>query len=170
MRLNAIPQRNCLNLSDLKKRRGSTQANTSTKLYTLDAFRGKNAQYTQQNKENRRGNRKQRKGRGDERGKIENGFQLHLCMLMLSLEWMGMHNDNTIHHMRVGKQRNSSQIGNEQQREETLHYIPQLHQDFPIKNRCAKITVFTIRNNPVCIFTSIYSRKYLLLVIPGKRQ
>ncbi len=54
-------------------------------------------------------------------------------MLMLSLEWMGMHNDNTIHHLRVGKQRNSSQIGNEQQREETLHYIPQLHQDFPIK-------------------------------------
>lgn len=131
--VDAIPQRNCLNLSDLKKRRGSTQANTSTKLYTLDAFRGENAQYTQQNKENRRGNRKQRKGRGDERGKIENGFQLHLCMLMLSLEWMGMHNDNTIHHMRVGKQRNSSQIGNEQQREETLHYIPQLHQDFPIK-------------------------------------
>ena len=131
--VDAIPQRNCLNLSDLKKRRGSTQANTSTKLYTLDAFRGKNAQYTQQNKENRRGNRKQRKGRGDERGKIENGFQLHLCMLMLSLEWMGMHNDNTIHHMRVGKQRNSSQIGNEKQREETLHYIPQLHQDFPIK-------------------------------------
>ena len=37
-------------------------------LYTLDAFRGKNAQYTQQNKENRRGNRKQRKGRRDERG------------------------------------------------------------------------------------------------------
>ena len=101
--VDAIPQRNCLNLSDLKKRRGSTQANTATKLYTLDAFRGKNAQYTQQNKENRRGNRKQRKGRGDERGK------------------------------RVGKQRNSSQIGNEQQREETLHYIPQLHQDFPIK-------------------------------------
>ena len=57
-----------------KKEWGSTQANTATKLYTLDAFRGKNAQYTQQNKENRRGNRKQRKGRGDERGKIENGF------------------------------------------------------------------------------------------------
>ena len=57
-----------LNLSDLKKRRGSTQANTATKLYTLDAFRGKNAQYTQQNKENRRGDRKQRKGRRDERG------------------------------------------------------------------------------------------------------
>ena len=52
--VDAIPQRNCLNLSDLKKRRGSTQANTATKLYTLDAFRGKNAQYTQQNKENRR--------------------------------------------------------------------------------------------------------------------
>ena len=46
--VDAIPQRNCLNLSDLKKRRGSTQANTATKLYTLDAFRGKNAQYTQQ--------------------------------------------------------------------------------------------------------------------------
>lgn len=44
--VDAIPQRNCLNLSDLKKRRGSTQANTATKLYTLDAFRGKNAQYT----------------------------------------------------------------------------------------------------------------------------
>ena len=39
-----------------------------TMLTTLDAFRGKNAQYTQQNKENRRGNRKQRKGRRDERG------------------------------------------------------------------------------------------------------
>lgn len=26
--VDAIPQRNCLNLSDLKKRRGSTQANT----------------------------------------------------------------------------------------------------------------------------------------------
>lgn len=52
----------------IEKRRGSTQANTATKLYTLDAFRGKNAQYTQQNKENRRGNRKQRKGRRDERG------------------------------------------------------------------------------------------------------
>ena len=61
--VDAIPQRNCLNLSDLKKRRGSTQANTATKLYTLDAFRGKNAQYTQQNKENRRGNRKQGKKR-----------------------------------------------------------------------------------------------------------
>ena len=46
--VDAIPQRNCLNLSDLKKRRGSTQANTATKLYTLDAFRGENAQYTQQ--------------------------------------------------------------------------------------------------------------------------
>ena len=33
--VDAIPQRNCLNLSDLKKRRGSTQANTATKLYTL---------------------------------------------------------------------------------------------------------------------------------------
>ena len=32
-------------------------------------------------------------------------------MLMLALEWMGMYNDNTIHHIRVGKQRNSSQIG-----------------------------------------------------------
>ena len=51
-----------------KKGRGSTQADTATRLYTLDAFRGKNAQYTQQNKENRRGNRKQRKGRRDERG------------------------------------------------------------------------------------------------------
>ena len=51
-----------------KKEGGATQANTATKLYTLDAFRGKNAQYTQQNKENRRGNRKQRKGRRDERG------------------------------------------------------------------------------------------------------
>ena len=110
--VDAIPQRNRHNLSDLKKRRGSTQANAATKLYTLDAFRGRNAQYTQQNKENRRGNRKRRKGRGNERGKIENGFQLHLCMPMLPLEWMGMHNDNAIHHMRVGKQRNSSQIGN----------------------------------------------------------
>ena len=78
--VDAIPQRNRHNLSDLKKRRGSTQANAATKLYTLDAFRGRNAQYTQQNKENRRGNRKRRKGRGNERGKIENGFQLHLCM------------------------------------------------------------------------------------------
>ena len=75
--VDAIPQRNRHNLSDLKKRRGSTQANAATKLYTLDAFRGRNAQYTQQNKENRRGNRKRRKGRGNERGKIENGFQLH---------------------------------------------------------------------------------------------
>ena len=32
-----------------KKEGGGTQANTATKLYTLDAFRGKNAQYTQQN-------------------------------------------------------------------------------------------------------------------------
>ena len=54
-------------------------------------------------------------------------------MLMLALEWMGMHNDDTIHHMRVGKQRNPSQIGNEQQREDILHYILQLRQDFPIK-------------------------------------
>mgnify|MGYP006870215773 FL=1 len=52
--VDAIPQRNRHNLSDLKKRRGSTQANAATKLYTLDAFRGRNAQYTQQNKENRR--------------------------------------------------------------------------------------------------------------------
>ena len=66
--VDAIPQRNCLNLSDLKKRSGITQANTAKNLYTLYAFRGKNAQYTQQNKENRRGNRKQRKGRRDERG------------------------------------------------------------------------------------------------------
>ena len=49
--VDAIPQRNRHNLSDLKKRRGSTQANAATKLYTLDAFRGRNAQYTQQNKE-----------------------------------------------------------------------------------------------------------------------
>ena len=54
-------------------------------------------------------------------------------MLKLSLERIGMHNANTIHNKPVYKQRNSSQIGNEQQREETLHYIPQLHQDFPIK-------------------------------------
>ena len=33
--VDAIPQRNCLNLSDLKKRRGSTQANTATKLTHL---------------------------------------------------------------------------------------------------------------------------------------
>ena len=46
--VDAIPQRNRHNLSDLKKRRGSTQANAATKLYTLDAFRGRNAQYTQQ--------------------------------------------------------------------------------------------------------------------------
>ena len=165
--VDAIPQRNRHNLSDLKKRRGSTQVNAATKLYTLDAFRGRNAQYTQQNKENRRGNRKRRKGRGDERGKIENGFQLHLCMPMLPLEWMGMHNDNAIHHMRVGKQRNSSQIGNEQQREETLHYIPQLHQDFPIKQICEDNSIFTVKQPGLYIYlhlqsqipTSCYSRK-----------
>ena len=94
--VDAIPQRNCLNLSDLKKRRGSTQANTATKLYTLDAFRGKNAQYTQQNKENRRGNRKQRKGRGDERGKIENvcsccplnGWECTMITPFTTCEWV----------------------------------------------------------------------------------
>ena len=165
--VDAIPQQNCLNLSDLKKRRGSTQANTATKLYTLDAFRGKNAQYTQQNKENRRGNRKRRKGRGNERGKIENGFQLHLCMPMLPLEWMGMHNDNAIHHMRVGKQRNSSQIGNEQQREDILHYILQLRQDFPIKQMCEDSSIYNKRQPGLYIYlylqsqipTSCYSRK-----------
>lgn len=165
--VDAIPQRNRHNLSDLKKRRGSTQANAATKLYTLDAFRGKNAQYTQQNKENRRGNRKRRKGRGNERGKIKNGFQLHLCMLMLALEWMGMHNDNAIHHMRVGKQRNSSQIGNEQQREDILHYILQLRQDFPIKQMCEDNSIYNKRQPGLYIYlylqsqipTSCYSRK-----------
>ena len=165
--VDAIPQRNRHNLSDSKKGRGSAQANTATKLYTLDAFRGKNAQYTQQNKENRRGNRKRRKGRGNERGKIENGFQLHLCMPMLPLEWMGMHNDNAIHHMRVGKQRNSSQIGNEQQREDILHYILQLRQDFPIKQMCEDSSIYNKRQPGLYIYlylqsqipTSCYSRK-----------
>ena len=51
------------------KKKGEHAANTATKLYTLDAFRGKNAQYTQQNKENRRGNRKQQEGKKRRRGR-----------------------------------------------------------------------------------------------------
>lgn len=90
-------------------------------------------------------------------------------MLMLALEWMGMHNDDTIHHMRVGKQRNPSQIGNEQQREDILHYILQLRQDFPIKLMREDNSIYN-KKQPGYIFTSIYSHKYLLLAIPGKRQ
>ena len=106
-------------------------------------------------------------GKRKRRGKIENGFQLHLCMLMLALEWMGMHNDDTIHHMRVGKQRNPSQIGNEQQREDILHYILQLRQDFPIKQMCEDNSIYNKRQPGLYIYlylqsqipTSCYSRK-----------
>ena len=162
--VDAIPQRNRHNLSDSKKGRGSAQTDAATRLYTLNAFRGRHAQYTQQNKENRRGNRKRRKGRGNERGKIENGFQLHLCMPMLPLEWMGMHNDNAIHHMRVGKQRNSSQIGNEQQREDILHYILQLRQDFPIKQMCEDSSIYNKRQ-PGLLYLPLFTvtNTYFLL-------
>ena len=84
-------------------------------------------------------------------------------MLMLALEWMGMHNDNTIHHMRVGKQRNSSQIGNEQQREETLHYIPQLHQDFPIKQMRKDNSIYNKKQPGLYIYLYLQSNTYFLL-------
>lgn len=48
--VDAIPQRNRHNLSDSKKGRGSAQTDAATRLYTLNAFRGRHAQYTQQNK------------------------------------------------------------------------------------------------------------------------
>ena len=88
-------------------------------------------------------------------------------MLMLALEWMGMHNDDTIHHMRVGKQRNPSQIGNEQQREDILHYILQLRQDFPIKQMCEDNGIYNKKQPGLYIYlhlqsqipTSCYSRK-----------
>lgn len=97
-------------------------------------------------------------------------------MLMLALEWMGMHNDNTIHHMRVGKQRNSSQIGNEQQREETLHYIPQLHQDFPIKQMRKDNSIYNKKQPGLYIYlylqsqipTSCYSGKKTIRHFHGK--
>ena len=88
-------------------------------------------------------------------------------MLMLALEWMGMHNDDTIHHMRVGKQRNPSQIGNEQQREDILHYILQLRQDFPIKLMREDNGIYNKKQPGLYIYlhlqsqipTSCYSRK-----------
>ena len=39
--VDAIPQRNRHNLSDSKKGRGSAQTDAATRLYTLNAFRGR---------------------------------------------------------------------------------------------------------------------------------
>ena len=97
-------------------------------------------------------------------------------MLMLALEWMGMHNDNTIHHMRVGKQRNPSQIGNEQQREDILHYILQLRQDFPIKQMYEDNSIYNKKQPGLYIYlylqsqipTSCYSGKKTIRHFHGK--
>lgn len=50
-------------------------------------------------------------------------------MLMFSLKRMRVYNNHPVHHMRMGKQSNSSQINYEQQRKEESHYLPQLLQN-----------------------------------------
>ena len=55
-------------------------------------------------------------------------FGLALGVLMTGFEGMRVHNDDPVHHMRVGEQRDSSPIRQEQQRKKKLQDAPQLLQ------------------------------------------
>lgn len=111
-------------LSVSKKERRSPEADGFIRIATLDVFCRKDTQHTQQDKKYRCGRKGYGKRRREERGKKKNGLRFVLGMFMFSLERVGMRNNHTVYHMRVGKQRNASQIGNEQQREEPFHYTP----------------------------------------------
>ena len=58
----------------------------------------------------------------------KNSLSLTLSVQMTGFGRMRMHNDNPVHHMRVGKQRNSSPIRQEQQGKKKLHNAAQLLQ------------------------------------------
>lgn len=119
------PEKNRLKkLSVSKRERRSPEADGFIRIATLDVFRRKDIQHTQQDKKYRCGRKGYGKRRREERGKKKNGLRFVLGMFMFSLERVGMRNNHTVYHMRVGKQRNASQIGNEQQREEPFHYTP----------------------------------------------
>lgn len=111
-------------LSISKRERRSAEADDFIRIATLDVFRRKDTQHTQQDKKHRCGRIRYAKRRREERGKKEDGLRFGLGVLMFSFERVGVRNNHTIHHMRVGEQRDASQIGYEQQREEPFHYIP----------------------------------------------
>lgn len=98
-----------------KRIRRRPQADAAAGFEISNAFGRRSVQQAQQNRKDGRSCIKQGKRGRNERSKIEDCLQLHLGMLMLSLERVGMHDNHAIHHMRVGKQRNSSQIDDKQQ-------------------------------------------------------
>lgn len=76
--------------------------------------------------------------------KEENGFGLARRVLVTRLEGVRVHHDDPVHHMRMGEQRHSSPIRQEQQGKEILHDVAQLLQRTSVYGwfEGAKIKVF----------------------------
>lgn len=85
-------------------------------------------QQAQQGTEAGNGNKQHRNGGSHIMVEEKDRFGLALGVLMTGFEGMRVHNDDPVHHMRVGEQRDSSPIRQEQQGKKKLHNVPQLLQ------------------------------------------
>lgn len=79
--------------------RRSSEAADFIGIATLDVFRRRDTQHTQQNKKYRCNRVRCGRRRRDERGKEENGFHFGIGVFMLSLERVRMRNNHTVHYM-----------------------------------------------------------------------
>ena len=108
-------------------RRG-TQTDATRCQRQRKAYRPRNVQHTQQQKETLN-DRRQHRERG-RRVMVEekNGFGFGLCVLVVCLKRMRMHHNDPVHHMRVGTQRHASPIYDEQQGKNIPHYATHFFQ------------------------------------------
>lgn len=120
--------------------------------------------YTQQDKQDRNGGKKNRNRRGHKGRQEENGFHLCRCMTMVPLERMRMHDDNTVHHVRVSEQGDSSQVCDKQKRKKPFQYVPQLLQKHLFNDRFAKVCLLILRSNRTPDVLSNRSPKYLYIM------
>ena len=102
-----------------------------------------NGQQTQQSAKAGSGNEQHRNGGSHVMVEEKDSLGLVLRVLVTGLEGMRMHDDDPVHHMRVGEQRHSSPIRQEQQGKKKLHDTAQLLQNVGLRLfEGAKIRLF----------------------------
>lgn len=105
-----------------KRHRRTTQINAVSGLRTFDMFGKRNAQSVQNNPKRQCGKKEFGNDRRAKYRKEKDRLQLGFVMLMLAFERMGMYYNHTIYHMRMSKECDTSQISNEEQRQEYPNY------------------------------------------------
>ena len=101
-------------------RRG-TQANAVVRPTQAETRRARHNQQAQQGTEAGNGNKQHRNGGSHIVVEEKDCFGLALGVLMTGFEGMRVHNNNTVHHMRVSEQCDSSPIRQEQQGKKEFH-------------------------------------------------